>query len=137
MPIFDKPISIKTQTIQLLKLKFFSFILITVYNTPHSNFTNLKNTIDNVLDKQQPTIISGDFNFHFSLENTNLFTNYMLINGFKQLVHSPTHVKGNCLDHIYSNLPNTIPQTISFHSPYYSDHNTICLILNTHIPPQN
>ena len=70
----------------------------------------------------------GDFNFDKSEKNP--LTKYLATKEMVQLVKNPTHDKGRCLDHCY--VPHELMDkvVIKQYSPYYSDHDALCISLN-------
>ena len=50
--------------------------------------------------------------------------------GFDQLVHEPTHVRGRHIDHIYFLDPTKrLKPIIERYSPYFSDHDAMCITI--------
>jgi hypothetical protein len=76
----------------------------------------------------RPTIITGDFNICFMENFNNRMIQGLLSLGFDQLVHEPTHIRGRHIDHVYFLDPsNRLKPIIARYSPYYSDHDGICI----------
>ena len=84
-----------------------------------------------LLEKQKPTIILGDMNFHFS-EKQNTLKSYLEGFGYHQLIDKVTHDEGHTLDHIYvSDLTILSKENVCLKPLYYSDHDALCIILET------
>ena len=149
--------SFKNMSFQCLKLSFLDFDIITVYRSPDMPqhglpFANFTAALTNLIDRENPTVICGDFNFDSKevnalTENLNhsslVGASTSCLNPFKQVVQEPTTYRGYCIDHIYHNIPNptvgglqTLPDdwevTYKLHYPYYSDHEALCLMLIKH-----
>ena len=55
--------------------------------------------------------------------------------GFDQLVHEPTYIRGRHIDQVYFLDPSKrLKLTIDRYSPYYSDHDGICITIRDLIP---
>ena len=65
------------------------------------------------------------------MENSsNTMVKGLLRMGFDQLVHEPTHVRGRHIDHIYFLDPTKrLKPIIERYSPYYSDHDAMCITI--------
>ena len=86
-------------------------------NCPYSTVVS---EISKMLQRNSKPIIIGDFNFFTN--KTNALTTFFEQIGLKQIVHEPTHTKGNTIDHCY--VPeNFVKGTeIKIQFTYYSDH---------------
>ena len=92
------------------------------------NSLDLLNRITEIVDPSQPTLISGDFNICSMENSSNRLVQGLLNMKFNQLVHEPSHINGRYIDHAYLNN-NTLDAKIYRYSPYYSDHDGICITL--------
>ena len=81
-----------------------------------------------ILKPDKKIIIMGDFNFDKSEKNP--LTKYLATKEMVQLVKNPTHDKGRCLDHCYVPQELMDKVVIKQYSPYYSDHDALCISLN-------
>ena len=84
-----------------------------------------------IITKGKPTLISGDFNICYSANKNNRLSQGLEKNGFSQLVKQATHIRGGHIDHAYWRDQEQTweePQ-INRYSPYYSDHDGLCLTL--------
>ena len=64
------------------------------------------------------------------IENrNNKSTQFLLQNGFKQLVHDATHIEGGHIDHVY--IRNVLVD-IEMYSPYFTakDHDALCISIH-------
>ena len=118
---------------QCLKLSFLEFDLVTVYRSPDMPqhgllFSSFSHAISNIVDKEKPTIMCGDFNFD-QKEVNELTRNFSETHGFRQIVEEPTTYRGYCIDHIYHNMHNDWEVCHKLHYPYYSDHEALCIML--------
>ena len=88
--------------------------------------------LEQMIDMDQPTIITGDFNLCLHREPRNLVTTALLDLGFQQHVKSPTHIRGGIIDHAYTRDPSSQLSNIHLtqYSPYYSDHDALCMSFN-------
>ena len=124
---------------QILVIELTDIVVLVVYKSPKASLSKLKKTISNVLSTlscSRNIVICGDFNFDFRTGIGNEVAAYLLSAGFTQIVASPTHVDGNCLDHTYvSQSLNNLSCSYFLNYPYYSDHNGICVqfLLNSDI----
>ena len=81
--------------------------------------------------------IAGDFNFHLNTEDpeAELFSSIMDAMGFVVHVNFATHIAGNILDQIFTELHSDIDVLSCNKGPLISDHNIVeCL---TNIPRNN
>jgi endonuclease/exonuclease/phosphatase (EEP) superfamily protein YafD len=70
-----------------------------------------------------PIVIVGDFNVNVLKEPNNLLIKALASKDFCQVVRSPTHMSGSCIDHIYV-LKDTACDTRVIPVPY-SQHAAI------------
>ena len=115
----------------MLKLKSQDLDFITVYRSERGNSTELLQHIKESIDQNSATLISGDFNICYNSHRNNKITKFLETNGFKQLITEATHIKGRQIDHLYFKPGKNIKAnpTIYRYSPYYSDHDAICVTL--------
>ena len=98
-----------------------------------SSLQQLTQTIAQAIaDPRKPTILCGDFNFDRKKENS--VTKMLADRGFKQIVVEPTTYRGNCIDHLYHDIPVTEGKVeYKLHYPYYSDHEAVCAMIKVFI----
>jgi hypothetical protein len=104
-----------------------------VYRSARGSSLDLVNSILELLEPDKATVISGDFNVGLENQPKNVITTAFTEAGFKQLVTKPTHVRGGRIDHMYLRDPEKLLSSydLTHHTPYYSDHDCICLSLTT------
>ena len=97
-----------------------------------SSMEDIVDKLEQMIDMEQPTIITGDFNVCLQREPRNLVTTALLDLGFQQHVKSPTHIRGGIIDHAYTRDPNSQLSKLHLtqYSPYYSDHDALCMSFN-------
>ena len=109
------------------------FEVITVYRSEEGKISVLIEHLKQMIKPGITTIVQGDFNLWYLSNDKNKITKYLENEGFRQLMHEATHMKGRIIDHLYYK-PNDehaeIP-SIYRYSPYYWDHDVICTILET------
>ena len=96
--------------------------LILVYASSGCPFSELVEELNQLLVPNLTTIVTGDFNFD---KETNALTRFFDQKKFTQVVNWPTHKEGRTIDHCY--VSNNTRVQISRHSPYYSDHDALCI----------
>ena len=110
-----------------------SINLVIVYRSPSVPIDDLLDIIRTILTHLQNSdsvsIIMGDFNEDLLANPDSNLAALMTQCGFSQLVHTPTTDKGTLIDHVYCDSP--MPQCAHIHvaDTYYSDHDTIVIIL--------
>ena len=97
--------------------------LILVYASSGCPYQMLVDDLKKLLLPDITIIITGDFNFHCTEKNA--FTQYLEARMLTQVVKWPTHREGRTIDHCY--VSNNARVQITRHSPYYSDHDALCL----------
>ena len=89
------------------------------------------NDLKHLISLENTTLIVGDFNACYRENSTNKLINGLVSLGFQQLVHHPTHIKGRIIDHAYILDPlRKLTTVIERYSPYYSDHDAICISIS-------
>ena len=85
--------------------------------------------LEQLVDMERLTTITGDMNICLDKHPNCLLSNALSDLGFQQLVTGPTHAAGGRIDHVY--LRDPLSQLANFqltaHTPYYSDHDCLCL----------
>jgi hypothetical protein len=102
-----------------------------IYRSARGSSLDLVDSILELLEPDKATVISGDFNVCLKEEPKNVITTAFTEAGFKQLVTRPTHVGGRIIDHVYLRDPKKLLSgyDLTHHTPYYSDHDCLCLSL--------
>ena len=93
---------------------------------------DIKELLLNKLPQYQNSIILGDFNIHIEdLTNADaIFNNTMRALGLEQHVSGPTHVRGNTLDLIFTQLSNGSNITNTTLNGYILDHSMVTVNIN-------
>ena len=121
---------IKMAQFQIMKFKHEKIDVITVYRSQLGHSLELLDQLRILIDPGRMTLITGDFNICFRENFNNRMVQGLLGMGFDQLVHEPTHIRGRLIDHAYFLDPSgTQNQLIERYSPYYSDHDGVCITL--------
>ena len=122
---------INLEKIHIVKLVSEELEFLTVYRSEQGNCTELLQYIKNMINEDTASIISGDFNICYHDNRNNKITKFLETNGFSQLVTEATHIKGRHIDHLYFKPGKNIKVNPSIHrySPYYSDHDAICVTI--------
>ena len=113
---------------QLLSIIDQDVQLVLVYISKNCPFDELEMDLGKTLKSGKKHVITGDFNFHIDEKNT--LTKYLEAKEFVQLVTSATHDGGRAIDHCYVPIDIADKVTLKQHSPYYSDHDALCINLN-------
>ena len=118
----------KNGVAQCLKLKFKSYDVVTVYKTQdyktRADYQKLLTILQNLIDLNRVTVITGDFNFDYFKDKDNVVKVYLEGLGFEQLVKEPTSIRGNCIDHLYI-TDKLIHGKCELYYPYYTDHEAV------------
>ena len=119
-----------------------SLLFCCVYNPPNSSSAdvfNLSQAILSISDHQNIVLV-GDFNFaeiDWSLISSPPtlipFCDVICDCNFVQLVDFPTHIRGNTLDLIFSNNPDSVANIVSSVSTH-SDHHLLTFTINSSPP---
>ena len=117
---------------QLSKLESKDLEIIIVYRSSQGNSTELLQHIKDNIKEDISTVIAGDFNICFNTHRNNKISKFLETNGFIQFVKEATHIKGRHIDHLYFKPGKKIQENPSIlrYSPYYSDHDAICVTLS-------
>ena len=144
--IIECPPSLEVVAIHLLHS---NSIVCVVYLSPFFNLTLFNDIISFLIDlssSTKPVFIMGDFNLpdinwstlSSSSMHSDLFCDFLYDCNLSQLVTAPTHCKGNCLDLILTNFPDSVsPISISSHHLIRSDHYMLSFTLPAKSHPTN
>ena len=85
--------------------------------------------MEHLVDMERLTVISGDMNICLDKYPNCLLSTALGDLGFQQLVNGPTHIGGGRIDHVFIRDPHSQLATfqLTTHTPYYSDHDCLCL----------
>ena len=129
---FQPTRQIQKENMQVSKLESKDLEIIIVYRSSQGNSTELLQHIKDNIKEDISTVIAGDFNICFNTHRNNKISKFLETNGFIQLVKEATHIKGRHIDHMYFKPGKKIQENPSIlrYSPYYSDHDAICITLS-------
>jgi urease gamma subunit len=129
---------IKMEKFQITKFKNETLDIITIYRSQTGNSLELLEQLKKIFEEDRITLITGDFNICFMENFNNRLIQGLLQIGFDQLVHEPTHIQGRHIDQAFLWDPSSrLKPIIDRYSPYYSDHDGICITLKDLIPKMN
>ena len=122
---------VQESLIQLSKFESENIEVIFIYRSEQGNTAELLQHIKENINEKKATVILGDFNICFLANRNNRITKYLEANKFKQLMNEATHIRGRLIDHFYfkEGRNDTEKPSIYRYSPYYSDHDAICVTL--------
>ena len=128
---FKQTTDITNEKIQITRMECTELEVIAVYRSEQGNSTELLEHIKNLITPGVTTIICGDFNICYISNINNKVTHWLEENEFSQVMKEATHIKGRHIDHFYCRPGNTIrePDSVYRYSPYYSDHDAICVTI--------
>ena len=116
---------------QISKLTSAELDVITIYRSDRGNPNELIGVLTDMITKEKTTLITGDLNICYLRIPKNQVSKGLHGKGFQQLMNEPTHVLGGHIDHVYWRDTNNhwAQPTIERYSPYFSDHDGICVTL--------
>ena len=128
--LFNHKIDIKEENMQLSKFSSSNLNIVIIYRSQNGNLNKLKQNLEAITTKDKPELILGDFNFDFPTSPSNPTKLYLQDQGYTQLIHEPTHLEGNILDHAYCRDVKKINQYITeLHSKYFTDHRGLAIMV--------
>ena len=102
-----------------------------IYNNRSANGSQeeLVDNLEQLVDVERLTTITGDMNICLDKHPNCLLSTALHDLGFTQLVTGPTHTAGGRIDHVYLRDPLSLLATFQLtpYTPYYSDHDCLCL----------
>ena len=116
------------ETYQMLSTIDQDVQLVIVYISKNCSFEELVLDLGKMLKPGKKHVVTGDFNF--DMEDKNALTKYFDNLEFVQLVNSATHDGGRVIDHCYVPIDIADNIIVKQYSPYYSDHDALCINLN-------
>ena len=126
---------IKMEKFQITKFKNETLDIITIYRSQTGNSLELLEQLKKLFEEDRITLITGDFNICFKENFNNRLIQGLLQIGFDQLVHEPTHIRGRHIDLAFFRDPSKrLRPIIDRYSPYYSDHDGICITMRDFVP---
>ena len=125
--------------LQVTKFTSSNIDIISVYRSSNCNSVELLNKISKITSIKKSVIITGDFNICYLMNKTNRLIQGLESNGFQQLVRESTHIRGRHIDHAYWKDADRfwLEPVLNRYSPYYSDHDAICLTITRNDKERN
>ena len=120
-----------TKKIQISKFSSPDLDVITVYRSDRGNPNELVGELLKIITDEKATLITGDFNICYLRIPKNQVSKGLQVRSFQQLADFPTHILGGLIDHVYWRDSNGQWEKpiIERYSPYFSDHDGICVTL--------
>ena len=103
--------------------------VIVVYRSQGQNLEEIADKVDVWRNPAKVTVVCGDMNVCLKKEPKNKLTVELEDMGFQQLNESATHILGGHIDHMYMTMEATGRATLARYSPFYSDHDALCLTI--------
>ena len=101
--------------------------VIVVYRSQGQNLEEIADKVDVWRDPAKLTVVCGDMNVCLKKEARNKLTVELESMGFAQLNEEATHIGGGHIDHMYMTREATGRATLERYTPFYSDHDALCL----------
>ena len=125
--------SVNKEGFQVGRLAVGGIVSVNVYRSADGSPADLIDVLENrMIDPDQPTLITGDFNICTMKKPRNLITKTLVERlGFALMIKEATHICGGHIDHVYWRDPTgqwDIP-VIERYSPFYSDHDALLVTL--------
>ena len=115
---------------QAIKFLHKNLDVICMYRSQIGSSVTILQELSRIIDVQRPTLIMGDFNTCYRENRNNKLVQGLMNLGFNQLIHEPTHIRGRIIDHAYLlDSKQHFKISIERYTPYYSDHDAICICL--------
>ena len=117
--------------VQIIKFTSSNLDVINIYRSANGHSLVLLDHIIRILPEKKAVIITGDFNICYQMNRTNRLIEGLETHGFRQLVQEATHIRGRHIDRAYwrDSEGMMLAPALDRYSPYYSDHDAICLTL--------
>jgi exonuclease III len=132
---FNPAEEVMTDKFQITKFKHEIMDIVSVYRSQSGHSLELLEGLTKMIEAGRITIITGDFNICFMENFSNRMIQGLLSMGFNQLVHEPTHIRGRHIDQVYFlDQSERLQPIVDRYSPYYSDHDGICITIPELIP---
>ena len=128
---FNHTEDVSTPNLQISLMSSTEVDVISIYKSHEESFKFTLDHLKATIHPEKTTIIVGDFNFCY-LTTTNIVTEHLEKYKFIQLVKEATHIEGSLLDQAYiRQLGEEEPPIIEMFSNYYSDHDTITVLIQS------
>ena len=117
--------------IQVSKHSSSDLVLAVVYRSQNGNVGTLLEILSEIFVEKKSILILGDFNICNYKKPNNAVKATLSDNGFQLLINESTQILGGHIDHAYwNNFEDLFEEPIiERYSPYYSDHDALCLTL--------
>ena len=132
---FEHVRDVKTPNFQITMFSSSHLDSIHVYRSAEGSTRDIKEHLEDLIDSNKSVIISGDFNICLDKDPNNPISCYLQQQGFEQMAKEATHDDGGRIDHLYlKKCPEMQADSeLLQYSPYYSDHDALCLTLTTRV----
>ena len=128
--MFEYEDMISERTYYVAKFTGEDLDVISVYRSNIGNSSQLLKDLKILINHEKSTLIVGDFNACYNENFSNPLIKGILSMNFKQLVQQPTHIRGRLIDHAYILNPKNDHEIFTErYSPYFTDHDAICITL--------
>ena len=128
--LFRPDVDIKKPDMQLSKFTSSSLDTILLYRSQSANFSEINQEIESLTNREKPQLVIGDFNFCYLTHTSNATRNYLLGDGFTQLIQEPTHIDGHLLDQAYlRDIDGILNCKVEVQSKYYTDHKGLAIVI--------
>ena len=124
----------KTMNMQITKFCSGSTDVINVYRSSKGNSGDLLCKLVEMITPGHSILITGDFNICYMNHGRNRMSKGLIEDhGLQQLMQDPTHILGGHIDHVYWKDDQNLwmDPIVERYSPYYSDHDGLCITLKT------
>ena len=129
--IIDHQHDIKEVNMQITKFSSSTIDIINTYRSANGHSLELLNNLTNITSEERTSLITGDFNICYQINQSNRLIQGLDQRGFSQLVNEATHIQGRHIDHVYwrDRTCTWSEPNVERYSPYYSDHDAICVTI--------
>ena len=107
---------------QMMKCKHESVDIICIYRSNGGYSVEILIELSKLINTENVTC--------YNENRTNRLIQGLITMGFTQLIHEPSHIQGRLIDHAYFLDPSNkkIP-IVHRYSPYYTDHDSVCITI--------
>ena len=127
------------KNMQVTKFKSSELDVVSVYRSRDGNSLELLHIILEILTREKPTLITGDFNICMLNHEKNRLSKGLSQNGFVQMIKEATHIRGGHIDHVYWKDEYAVWKDLNLelYCPYYSDHDASLITLTKNQETEN
>ena len=122
---------------QMSMLESHGVDVIVVYRSQGQNLEEIADKVDVWRNPAKLTVVCGDMNVCLKKEARNKLTVELESMGFAQLNEEATHIGGGHIDHMYVSREAIGRATLERYTPFYSDHDALCLTIAKAVEEQN